>query len=121
DPFVSNEKLNFLVDTCLELEIKVQQVPPSEKWINNELDDTQLKNINIEQLLDREVIKIKNKRVASEVQGKRILVTGAAGSIGSEIARQLVAYEPTVVILCDNAETPMHELLLTFDKQAPVK
>lgn len=121
DPFIPIDKLNFLVDTCLELEIKVQQVPPSEKWINNELDDTQLKDINIEQLLDREVIKIKNKSVAREVQGKRILVTGAAGSIGSEIARQLVAYEPTVVILCDNAETPMHELLLTFDQNAPIK
>jgi FlaA1/EpsC-like NDP-sugar epimerase len=121
DPFISSDKLNLIVDTCLELDIKVQQVPPSEKWINNELDDTQLKDIKIEQLLDREVIKIKNKSVAREVQGKRVLVTGAAGSIGSEIARQLVGYDPAVVILCDNAETPMHELLLTFDKNAPIK
>lgn len=120
-PFISKDKLNFLVDACLDLDIKVQQVPPSEKWINNELDDTQLKNINIEQLLDREVIDLKNESVAKEVKGKKILVTGAAGSIGSEIARQLATYEPAVIILCDNSETPMHELLLTFADDAPVK
>ncbi len=121
DPFLPKEKLNFLVDSCLELEIKIQQVPPSEKWINNELDDTQLKNINIEQLLDREVIDLKNESVAKEVKGKKILVTGAAGSIGSEIARQLVKYDPAIIVLCDNSETPMHELLLGFDESAPVK
>lgn len=121
DPFLPKEKLNFLVDTCLELDIKIQQVPPSEKWINNELDDTQLKNINIEQLLDREVIDLKNESVANEVKGKKILVTGAAGSIGSEIARQLVKYDPAIIILCDNSETPMHELLLGFDSNDPVR
>lgn len=121
DPFITKEKLNFLVDNCLDLDIKIQQVPPSEKWINNELDDTQLRNINIEQLLDREVIDIKNEVVARDVKGKRILVTGAAGSIGSEIARQLAKYEPAIIVLCDNAETPLHELMLTFEPGAPVK
>jgi len=96
-------------------------VPPSDKWINNELDDTQLKDINIEQLLDREVINIKNESIAREVKGKKILVTGAAGSIGSEIARQLIKYNPAVIILCDNAETPLHELLLTFNASDAVK
>ena len=121
EPFINKEKLNFLVDACLELNIKIQQVPPSEKWTNNQLDDTQLKNINIEQLLDREVISIRNESVVREIKGKKVLVTGAAGSIGSEIARQLVKYNPTVVILCDMAETPLHELMLTFEEGAPVK
>ncbi len=121
DPFMTKDKLNFLVDTCLEFDIKIQQVPPSDKWINNELDDTQLKDINIEQLLDREVINIKNESVAREVKGKKILVTGAAGSIGGEIARQLVKYNPAVIILCDSAETPLHELLLSFNASDAVK
>ena len=121
EPFMTKDKLNFLVDTCLEFDIKIQQVPPSDKWINNELDDTQLKDINIEQLLDREVINIKNESVAREVRGKKILVTGAAGSIGGEIARQLIKYNPAVIILCDSAETPLHELLLTFNASDAVK
>lgn len=121
EPFMTKDKLNFLVDACLEFDIKIQQVPPSDKWINNELDDTQLKDINIEQLLDREVISIKNESVAREVKGKKILVTGAAGSIGSEIARQLIKYNPAVIILCDSAETPLHELLLTFNASDAVR
>ncbi|RYD97870.1 MAG: polysaccharide biosynthesis protein [Sphingobacteriales bacterium] len=121
EPFMTKDKLNFLVDTCLEFDIKIQQVPPSDKWINNELDDTQLKDINIEQLLDREVINIKNESIAREVKGKKILVTGAAGSIGGEIARQLIQYKPAVIILCDNAETPLHELLLSFNASDAVK
>jgi len=121
EPFMTKDKLNFLVDTCLEFDIKIQQVPPSDKWINNELDDTQLKDINIEQLLDREVINIKNESIAREVKGKKILVTGAAGSIGGEIARQLIKYNPAVIILCDSAETPLHELLLTFNASDAVK
>lgn len=121
EPFINKEKLNFLVDTCLELNINIQQVPPSEKWTNNQLDDTQLKNINIEQLLDREVISLRNESVIREIKGKKILVTGAAGSIGSEIVRQLVKYNPTIVIMCDVAETPLHELMLTFDENAPIR
>ncbi|RQO30438.1 polysaccharide biosynthesis protein [Taibaiella sp. KBW10] len=121
EPFINKEKLIFLVDTCLELDIKIQQVPPSEKWTNNELDDTQLKNINIEQLLDREVISLRNESVIREIKGKKILVTGAAGSIGSELVRQLIKYNPAVVIMCDVAETPLHELMLTFNESAPIK
>ncbi|HRP90079.1 MAG TPA: nucleoside-diphosphate sugar epimerase/dehydratase [Edaphocola sp.] len=118
---LNKDNLNLIVDKCLALDIKVQQVPPSDKWINNELDAGQLKNIKIDQLLDREVIHIKNEKVASEIRGKKILVTGAAGSIGSEIVRQLLKYEPAIILLCDNAETPLHELMLTFKPNAPVK
>ncbi|MFT4061262.1 MAG: nucleoside-diphosphate sugar epimerase/dehydratase [Edaphocola sp.] len=121
DPYMRKQRLNDLVDMCLELNIRVQQVPSSEKWITNTLQPEQLKNVNIEQLLERDVIRIKNQQVGKEIRGRKILVTGAAGSIGSEIVRQLLQYEPTIVIACDAAETPLHELRISMPEDAKVK
>lgn len=121
DPFIKKQRLNELVDICLELNIRIQQVPSSDKWINNNLDVEQLKDIKIEQLLEREVIQIDNENIVKEVRNKIILVTGAAGSIGSEIVRQLLKYQPTLVIACDNAETALHELKLSLPPKCPVK
>lgn len=121
DPFIRKQRLNDLVDICLELNIRVQQVPSSEKWINNTLQPDQLKNVNIEQLLERDVIKIKNEQLGKEIRGKKILVTGGAGSIGSEIVRQLIQYNPAIIIACDVAETPLHELSISLDPDAKVK
>lgn len=109
---IEKEKLNKLVDTCLTQGIRIQQVPAMNDWLNGKLDTQQLQDINIEDLLEREVIKIHNEAIYSELKGKKILVTGAAGSIGSELVRQLLHYRPSLIILCDKAETPMHELLL---------
>jgi FlaA1/EpsC-like NDP-sugar epimerase len=109
---VRKEKLNYMVDICLKNGIKVQQVPPVQQWLNGKLKADQLKNINIEDLLEREVIKINNESIHFEIKGKKILVTGAAGSIGSELVRQLCNYKPSIIILCDKAETPMHDLWL---------
>jgi Predicted nucleoside-diphosphate sugar epimerases len=106
------DKLNQLVDDSLQWGIKVQQVPPVSQWLNGKLDTQQLKDINIEDLLDREIIKIDNEKIHFELKGKKILVTGAAGSIGSELVRQLCNYRPSLIILCDKAETPIHELHL---------
>jgi FlaA1/EpsC-like NDP-sugar epimerase len=117
-------KLNVLVDNCLAQGIRVQQVPPMRDWINGKLDTQRLKNINIEDLLEREVIKIHNEAIYSELKGKKILVTGAAGSIGSELVRQLTNYRPSLIILCDKAETPMHEFMLELEdknKNIPIK
>lgn len=116
---ISKEKLNYLVDICLKYNIKVQQVPPVQQWLDGRLDTGQLKDINIEDLLEREVIRIDNQRIYAELKGKTILVTGAAGSIGSELVRQLIAYRPSVIILCDKAETPMHELTLELKEKYP--
>lgn len=121
---ISKEKLNYLVDKSLQYGIKVQQVPPVQKWLDGRLDTDALKDINIEELLEREVIRIDNDKIHFELKGKKILVTGAAGSIGSELVRQLLKYKPALVIMCDQAETPMHDLLLELkdtNANAPIK
>ena len=105
-------KKNELVDFCLDHDIKVLNVPPLETWINGQFSAGQLQTIKIENLLEREPIKINNDEIANQISNKRILVTGAAGSIGSEIVRQLLKYNPQTIILCDQAETPLHQLEL---------
>lgn len=118
------DKLNLIVDKALQHGIRVQQVPPITQWLKGKLGSEQLKDINIEDLLEREVIKIHNENIFYALKGKKILVTGAAGSIGSEMVRQLVKFKPALIILCDKAETPMHELCLELQERfpnAPVK
>ncbi|MBC7554213.1 MAG: polysaccharide biosynthesis protein [Taibaiella sp.] len=114
---IEKEKLNIIVDACLASNIRIQQVPTMRDWLNGKLDTQQLQNINIEDLLEREVIKIHNEAIYTELKGKRILVTGAAGSIGSELVRQLLNYRPGLIILCDQAETPMHEFFLEVQEK----
>ncbi len=114
---IETGKLNELVDNCLTHGIKVQQVPAMKDWLNDKLDTRQLQDINIEDLLEREVIKIHNEAIYTALKGKKILVTGAAGSIGSELVRQLLNYRPSVIILCDQAETPMHEFVLELQEK----
>ncbi|SMC95238.1 polysaccharide biosynthesis protein [Pedobacter nyackensis] len=103
------------IEKCMELGIKVMTVPPSNQWLHGKLSLNQLKDLKIEDLLQREPIQITNQNVFREIAGKRILVTGAAGSIGSEIVRQLLNYNPQYVILCDQAETPLHEMQLEME------
>ncbi|MBI2274125.1 MAG: polysaccharide biosynthesis protein [Bacteroidetes bacterium] len=105
-------KKNNLVDFCLDRDIKVLNVPPFDKWINGQFSARQLQAIKIENLLEREPIRINNEEIASQINNKRILVTGAAGSIGSEIVRQLLKFNPQTIVLCDQAETPLHQLEL---------
>lgn len=112
-------QLNNLVDTCISLNIRVQKVLPVNKWINAGWSSSQLQDIKIEDLLDRSVININNEQVSREAKGKAILVTGAAGSIGSELVRQLTKLNPSVIILCDKAESPLHELELEIMELSP--
>lgn len=109
---IAPNKKNELVDFCLDQDIKVLNVPPLDTWINGQFSARQLQTIKIENLLEREPIKISNDEIANQISNKRILVTGAAGSIGSEIVRQLLKYNPQTIILCDQAETPLHQLEL---------
>lgn len=116
---VPSNKLNELVDKALQYNIRVQQVPPVQQWLNGKLDSDQLKDVNIEDLLERDVIQINNEKIFFSLKGKKVLVTGAAGSIGSELVRQLTAFKPSLIILCDMAESPLHELCLEMNERFP--
>jgi FlaA1/EpsC-like NDP-sugar epimerase len=106
------KRKNEVVDFCLDHDIKVLSVPAYSKWAEGKFSSRQLQSIKIEDLLERDLIQINNNEIKAQIKGKRILVTGAAGSIGSEIVRQLIPYSPEVIILCDQAETPLHNLEL---------
>ncbi|MGC4020896.1 MAG: polysaccharide biosynthesis protein, partial [Cyclobacteriaceae bacterium] len=107
---ISLERKNEVVDACMRSQVKVRTVPPVEKWVRGELSINQIKEINIEELLGRESIKIKNSSIEADLRGKRILITGAAGSIGSEIFHQVLLANPSSIILIDQAESPLYEL-----------
>ncbi len=109
---ISPQKKNQLVDFCLDHDINVLTVPPYNQWADGGFAPRQLRNIRIEELLERDPIVIENEQIRQQVKGKRILVTGAAGSIGSELVRQLIKYAPEMIVLCDQAETPLHDLEL---------
>jgi FlaA1/EpsC-like NDP-sugar epimerase len=106
------KRKNEIVDFCLDHDIKVLSVPAYSKWAEGKFTSRQLQSIKIEDLLERDPININNNQIKSQIKGKRILVTGAAGSIGSEIVRQLIPYSPELIDLCDQAETPLHNLEL---------
>ncbi|MBN2727986.1 MAG: polysaccharide biosynthesis protein [Bacteroidales bacterium] len=102
---LSAKRKSDITDICLKHEVKVLVVPPVSTWINGQLSFRQIREINIEELLERDVIVINNDKVGRELAGKRILVSGAAGSIGSEIVRQLRQFNPAMIICVDQAET----------------
>ena len=110
------DRKNRIVDLCLENEIKVLTLPPVRSWINGQLSSKQLQNIKIEDLLEREPIEIHNEIISEQLRGRRVLVTGAAGSIGSEIVRQVAQFGPQMIILNDQSETPLHELHLELQE-----
>ncbi len=101
-----------LVEICLEKNVTVLNVPPLDKWINGQFTKKQLQSIKIEQLLERDPIQLNHQELDNQLAGRRVLVTGGAGSIGSEIVRQLIKYHPSTIIVVDQAETPLHDLEL---------
>jgi len=101
-----------LVEICLEKNVTVLNVPPLDKWINGQFTKKQLQSIKIEQLLERDPIQLNHQELDSQIAGRRVLVTGGAGSIGSEIVRQLIKYHPSTIVIVDQAETPLHDLEL---------
>jgi FlaA1/EpsC-like NDP-sugar epimerase len=101
-----------IADLCLGSGIDVKDIPPVNDWINGELSAKQIKGIKITDLLERDEIALNLDLIRQSYQNKRILITGAAGSIGSEIARQLIKFSPAKLILLDQAETPLHHLEL---------
>ncbi len=105
---------NEITDWCLNHNVKVLNVPPVAKWINGELSFNQIKGINIEDLLERDPIKLDNDIISSQIKGKVILITGAAGSIGSELSRQCMKFAPKKIIMLDQAESPLHDVEIEF-------
>jgi FlaA1/EpsC-like NDP-sugar epimerase len=110
------ERKNQIVDICLENDILVLNIPPADVWSRSKLHTRQIQNINIEDLLNRKSIQIDIEGIQSQLKGKRILITGAAGSIGSEIVRQLMKFETSLIILCDQSETALHDIYLELEE-----
>ncbi len=107
---ITPNRKNEIVDKFLELGITVKSLPPVRTWINGELSINQIKEINIDDLLEREPIKLNNKFVMETLSNKVIFITGAAGSIGSELVRQILPFGPTKLVLIDQAESPLYDL-----------
>ena len=105
-------KKSDMADRLLAHNIKLMTAPPLSEWSGQTLNRTQLKEIQIEDLLQRDPIEIDIHKVASHLEGKRVMITGAAGSIGSEIMRQVASFNPCKLILVDQAETPLHDIRL---------
>lgn len=106
------ERKNLIVDVCLEHDVRVLNIPGPDVWAKGNVTAASIHNINIEELLDREQIQMNLDAIQKELRDKRILITGAAGSIGSEIVRQLMKFEPGLIIMCDQSETGLHNLVL---------
>lgn len=104
-----------VVDLCLANEIKVSELPDPSEWINGKLGNNMIRSVNIEELLGRDPISINVEKVSRGINGKRVMITGGAGSIGSEIVRQLLFLKPSDIIIVDQAESALfdiqHEIL----------
>ena len=103
---IDNERRKEILESFVDFGIEVFETPSFETWLNGELQVRNLKKVNLEDLLGREPIKLDIERIENGLKGKTILVTGAAGSIGSEIVRQLIKFDIKRLILVDVAETP---------------
>ena len=107
---IDSKKLKTLVEGLVEFPVLVKIVPPVEDWINGELKASQIKKVQIEDLLNRAPIDIGNSKIKEEVKDKVILVTGGAGSIGSEIVRQICGYSYKSLLIIDQAESDLYDL-----------
>ena len=99
-----------IIERCLQHKIIVKSIPPVNAWINGEFNLQHIKSIKIEDLLEREPIKLSKKKISSELKNQVILITGAAGSIGSEIVRQCISFEPKLIVLVDQGESPLYDI-----------
>ena len=133
-PYRTNEFRNQqeLQDILIENGVKIFMAQNAQEWVNietteyadkpeeaPELKDVSLKEVSVEDLLPRAEIRVDMESVRQELKGKRVLITGAAGSIGSELVRQVAGYKPAIMILIDQAETPEHDVRLMMAKEFP--
>lgn len=119
-PSLGIEQKKELLDKLLDTGLNVKSVPHIDSWLdNNQIGANQIEDIKIEDLLEREPIKLGKENVVKELAGKVVLVTGAAGSIGSEICRQVIQHNPKTLIMLDQAESPLYELQFELNNESP--
>lgn len=99
-----------IIERCLQNKMLVKTIPPVNAWINGEFNLQSIKAVRIEDLLEREPITLRKNKISKELKDQVILITGAAGSIGSEIVRQCLSFDPKLVVLVDQGETPLYEI-----------
>lgn len=116
---LSVHRKNEIIDECLRLNVSVSMVPPVDQWINGGLTAGAIREIKIEDLLSREQIILDNPRIEQDLKGKIVLVSGAAGSIGSELCRQISYYHPRLIIMLDIAESPLYDIEQEFKEHHP--
>jgi FlaA1/EpsC-like NDP-sugar epimerase len=116
---LNRSEKNKIVDQCIAENMEVFNVPLLETWHTKEDVNNQIKPIDIEDLLERDTITIENEIIKNDIHGKTILVTGGAGSIGSEIVKQLAEFDPKLVVILDQAESALHDLELFLGQNFP--
>lgn len=107
---IQRERLNEIAEHLVELPVKIKIIPPATDWLNGKYTNKQIKELRIDDLLGRKAINLDNPIIANEIQGKVVMITGAAGSIGSEIARQVALFDFKLLILIDHAESPLYDV-----------
>ena len=115
---LTKEELDEWVNILLDKDLEILQAPVVEKFSNKKIE-ANIRNLQIEDLLDREPISIQNEEVMKRHFEKAVLVTGGAGSIGSEIVRQVAQFKPSLLVVLDQAETPLHEIQLEMEEKYP--
>lgn len=113
----NSKQKQAIIDLCLSKNVKVLSTPKVSNWINGELSFKQIRNIKIEDLLERDPIHLDEMEIRKDLVNKTILVTGAAGSIGSEIVRQVAKFNPKTIVIFDQAESPLYDLELELQEK----
>jgi FlaA1/EpsC-like NDP-sugar epimerase len=114
---IPRELKAHVIEICLESHINILTLPKVSKWINGELSSNQIRQFKIEDLLERDPIKLDEEEIRNYTLNKTVLVTGAAGSIGSEIVKQLLCFKPQKIIIFDQAESPLYDLELELSEK----
>ena len=109
-PSVSGERKKELIEMGMQFGLKVKTMPSFMQWVDGEIQANQIQDIKIEDLLGREPIVLGKENIKREIDGRVVMITGAAGSIGSEMCRQTLHYNPKMLVMVDQAESPMYDL-----------
>ena len=120
-PSLDEKRRKEIIEQGLALNLDVKSVPSFDKWVDGKLSTSQIQDIKIEDLLGRQPISLSNENVSREICDKVVLVTGAAGSIGSEICRQAMLYQPKQLIMLDQAESPLYDFQFEMNNTVQFK